>query len=245
MSFTIDALLLAAALAAGTINSIVGSGSMITFFALVSVGYSPVSANMVNAVGLWPGAVSGTVGYRRELPDRLAIRVLVLAALVGALCGGALLLTVPREWVKVAVPILVAVATILIAVQPRLSQLRRRPSSRLVLICGVFAAGLYGGFFLSGIGVVFLAVLGLLLPAGVQAVNATKMVLASVVNIVTAVLFAATAEVSWSAAALIAIGGIVGGLTGARLARALPEALLRGIVVAIGTITVGALIAMA
>jgi uncharacterized membrane protein YfcA len=236
----------AAGLGAGTINTVVGSGTLLTFPTLLAVGYSPLVANVSNTVGLVPGVAGGVYGYRAELRDqRSRLLRLGTASVLGGLAGGALLLARPDAF-RAVVPILVIAAALLMGVQPRLTRwLRARQEetdepreSRLLLPPLVFLTGVYGGYFGAAQGVVLLAVMGLLVDDDLQRLNATKNVLAGLVNGVAAVLFIAFSSVAWTAAGLIALGSVVGGLLGAVVARKIPAWLLRAIVVT-GGLTVG------
>ena len=236
------AVLLAGA-AAGAINVIVGSGTLVTFPVLLAVGYSPLVANVSNTIGLVPGSVAGAIGYRAELAGRR--RQLVQfgsASVAGAVLGAALLLTLPAGAFDVIVPVLVALAVILVAVQPLLADRlahHRPPAGRRagpVLLGAIFVIGVYGGYFGAAQGVMLLGVLGLALPEGLHEVNAVKNVLAGLANATAAVVFAFSAPVAWLPVALIAFGSAVGGTLGARIVRRLPASTLRGVVVVVGVV---------
>ena len=223
-----------------------GSGTLLTFPTLLAVGYSPLVANVSNTVGLVPGVASGVYGYRHELRGQRA-RLLRLgtASLLGGLTGGILLLARPSA-VRGIVPFLVIAAALLMGVQPLLTRrLRARlddtadpRESRLLLPPLAYLAGIYGGYFGAAQGVVLLALLGLLVDDHLQRLNATKNVLAGLVNGVAAVLFILFSHVAWLAAGLVALGSIVGGALGAVVARRIPAWLLRSVVV-VGGVTVG------
>lgn len=230
----------AAGLAAGTVNVIVGSGSLITFPTLLALGYPPVLANVSNTVGLVPGSVSATAAYRKELrgQHRRLIR-LGPASLAGAVVGAVLLLALPHSVFKAAVPVLIAVAAALMAVQPRVSaflesQSRRRAHGGAALSLGVFLTGIYGGYFGAAQGVILMALLAIFIDDDLQRLNGTKNALALVVNAVAGILFVATTNVSWSVAALIAGGSVIGGQVGGHIGRRLPAPVLRWVVVVVG-----------
>ena len=235
--------ILAAGFAAGTINTIVGSGSLLTFPALLALGYPPVVANVSNTVGLVPGSISGAIGYRREL--RGQVRRVVLLSVVGAaggLTGALLLLALPATSFERVVPFLVLGACALVALQPRLSRTvanRRSQTGRehpLPLLGGVFLTGIYGGYFGAAQGVILIALLGIFLTDDIQRLNGLKNVITAVVNGVAGVLFVLVAPVAWPPALLLAAGAIVGGQVGAVVARRLPPTALRGTIVVVGTI---------
>lgn len=232
----------AAGLAAGTVNTIVGSGSLITFPTLLAVGYPSVTANVSNNIGLVPGSASGVYGFRRELVGQQSrIRVLATASGLGGLLGGILLLTLPSSVFDAVVPILILVAVALMAVQPRLAAwiaTRRTEGARdvgLAPMAIVFASGIYGGYFGAAQGVILLAVLGVFVPDEMRRTNALKNVLAGTVNGIAAILFILFADVAWEAVVLIAMGAVVGGVIGARIGRWIPATLLRAAVVILGT----------
>jgi uncharacterized membrane protein YfcA len=235
---------LAAGMAAGTINTIVGSGTLITFPTLLALGYPPVVANVSNTVGLVPGSLSGAIGYRRELQGQLS-RLLRLGAgsLLGGLAGGILLLALPASAFDAIVPVLIGIGCVLVALQPWISsKVARRhdaPSHGSVWVwLGVFLAGIYGGYFGAAQGVLLVAIMGIGLDETMQRVNAAKNVLALLVNAVAAALFVVVAEIDWPAALLIAGGSIVGGQVGAGVGRRLPPLALRIVIVVVGAVAI-------
>ncbi|GAA1013859.1 UPF0721 transmembrane protein [Acrocarpospora pleiomorpha] len=231
----------AAGVGAGGINAVVGSGSLITFPTLLAVGYPPVVANVSNNIGLVPGGITSVLGYRAELQGQLE-RLLRLGAgsVMGALVGGLLLLWLPEQAFKVIVPVLIAVACVMVVAQPKLNVwlAERRPLAHPHggpwLWLGVFGAGVYGGYFGAAQGVVLIGLLGVFLDESLQRVNAAKNLLSLLVNASAAVLFVVIAEVDWTAVALIAVGSALGGFIGARVGRKLPAPLLRAVIVIVG-----------
>jgi uncharacterized protein len=231
----------AAGMAAGAINTIVGSGTLVTFPVLLAVGYSPVVANVSNTIGLVPGSVAGAIGYRRELRGQWGrAGRLAIASLLGGISGAVLLLVLPASAFKAIVPVFIALALVLIVAQPRLGRLvSERHSSpgfhgRGPVRGGVYVAGVYGGYFGAAQGILLLAILGLALPVDLQRINAIKNVLAGIVNLVAGVVFVIAADVAWGAALLIAAGATAGGHLGARYGRRLPDAVLRAVIVVVG-----------
>lgn len=232
----------AAGVAAGSINTVVGSGTLITFPVLLALGLPPLTANVSNTVGLAPGGISGVVGYRTELKGQgRRAATLAIASLAGGLAGAALLIAFPASAFRRAVPVLILVASVLVLVQPLVSRLvsrwRARPSSGSGgwgLRCGVFVVAIYGGYFGAAQGVVLMGMLPIALPENIQRLNALKNVLAMSANLAAAVLYAAVAPVSWPAAAAVAVGSIVGGQVGARLGMRMSPVVLRTVVVAVG-----------
>jgi len=231
----------AAGFGAGTVNTVVGSGTLITFPVLLAFGYAPVQANVSNTVGLVPGGLAGTHGYRAELEgQRRRSLLLGTMSFVGALIGAALLLTLPASAFKAIVPFFIASALVLIVLQPWLSrrlEARRRthrPHGGPWTAAALFATGVYGGYFGAGQGILLLAILGLALTDSLQRVNALKNVLATVTNLVAAVVFVFAADIAWDVALLIAVGAVAGGVLGAQLGRRLPPAAFRAVIVVVG-----------
>jgi uncharacterized membrane protein YfcA len=227
--------------AAGTINTVVGSGTLVTFPVLLAFGYAPVTANVSNTIGLVPGSVSGSIGYRRELAGqgRMAVR-LGLMSVLGGVTGAVLLLLLPASAFKDVVPVFIAAAVVLTVLQPRLN--RRLAghvatrSRRVVALTplAVYITGVYGGYFGAGQGILLLAIFGVMLPQSLQRSNALKNVLAGTVNGVAGVYFVFAAHVEWAPAAIIAVTSIVGAQIGARYGRRLHPNALRALIVVVG-----------
>ncbi|MFL6139921.1 MAG: sulfite exporter TauE/SafE family protein [Frankiaceae bacterium] len=238
------AAILAAGAGAGTINAIVGSGSLITFPTLVALGYNPLVANVSNNIGLFPGSVSGAVGYRRELTgQRRRLIVFSIVCAIGAALGAELLLALPPSVFKRVVPVLILLAMVLVLVQPWLSRRtvdRHGAGGRLgpVVILGMFLASIYGGYFGAAQGVIYIALLGIFLADHLQRVNALKNAVSAVVNGVAAVVFIVQAHPDWAVVALIAVGSTIGGQLGAHIGRRLPPVVLRAVIVAVGAIAI-------
>lgn len=239
--------IIAAGMAAGTMNAIVGSGSLITFPVLLLLGYPPLVANVTNTLGVVPGSISGSIGYRRELSGQRARAMpLILAALLGGITGAGFLLVLPASAFARIVPILILVAVVLIAIQPRLSAwvLERRArrghdgqhNGGPVLLAGVYLTGIYGGYFGAAQGVILIALLSILIDDDLQRLNGLKNVIAAVINSVAAIIFIVVAPVAWVPAILLAIGSTLGGLLGAVVGRRLSPFVLRGVIMLVGTI---------
>jgi len=234
--------LLAAGTAAGAINAVVGSGTLVTFPTLLAFGYPPVLANVSNNVGLVPGSVSGAWAYRRELAgQRSRVMRLAGASVTGGIIGAIALLELPESAFDAIVPVLILLAVALVLLQPRLSKLVARREGApahggVAVIVAVFATGIYGGYFGAAQGVLLMAFLGILIDEHMQRLNAVKNVLAGLVNAVAAIVFVLAGDVAWGAAAMIAVGSTAGGQVGGMYGRRLPPAALRGIIVAVGTV---------
>jgi uncharacterized membrane protein YfcA len=239
-----------AGLAAGTVNTVVGSGTLITFPILLAFGYSPVTANVSNTIGLVPGSVSGALGYRRELEGQRS-RALRLGActVTGGLTGAVLLLVLPASAFDAIVPAFIAAALALVVLQPRINRALARRDTRIAHEHGiltplaVFATGIYGGYFGAAQGILLLGILGVALPQDLQRTNAMKNVLAGLANGVAGLYFAFAADIAWAPAALIAAGSVVGGQLGATYGRRLSPALLRALIVVVGMTAIVRLLA--
>jgi uncharacterized protein len=246
--------ILGAGTAAGAVNAVVGSGSLITFPTLLAFGFPPIVANVSNNVGLVPGNVSGAIGYRRELAGQRTrlVRLGVIAA-AGSAGGAAALLSLPSSTFQVIVPVLILIACALVLVQPWLS--RKITASRArravppdtpeedreplspALGVGVLTSAAYGGYFGAAQGVLVIGLLGTFLDETMQRVNGAKNVLVAVVNGVAAIVYLIFAHVAWLVVLLIAAGSTVGGAVGARFGRQLPPLALRIFVVVIGVVS--------
>ena len=253
-----------AGLAAGGMNAVLGSGTLVTFPVLLAVGLPPVTATISNSVGLVPGNLTGAIGYRRELRGQRSLLLRLLpASVLGALTGAFLLLHLPASSFERIVPGLIALAVVLVVVQPALQRFlaRRREANatgtngsaanghigavRLAgLFTGAYATGSYGGYFSASQGVLQIGIFGLLLPEPLQRINALKNVLTTGVNAVAAVTYMIVAadRLDWTAAGLVATGSLVGGYTGAAVGRRLPSWALRAAIVVLGVVAIAVLV---
>ena len=239
-----------AGLGAGAINSLVGSGTLITFPTLIAFGVPPVTATMSNAIGLVAGGVSGTWGYRRELRGQWpTLRWQIPASICGALIGSWLLLHLPETVFETVVPVLLILALVLVVLQPQIQKwvLRRTggdsdgrigPVRMTLLVVGTFAVGIYGGYFTAAQGILLMGLFGALLTEHIQRQNATKNLLSLLVNIVAASAYILVAfdRIDWTVAALIAVGSLIGGYLGARFGRRMSPTVLRAVIVVVGLI---------
>jgi hypothetical protein len=241
-----------AGFAAGAINSLVGSGTLVTFPTLVTLGIPPVTATVSNAVGLVPGGVTGTWGYRAELTGqwhRLRWQIPALAA--GALIGVYLLLHLPATVFLRVVPVLLVFALILVVLGPRIQAYARRraeaagrsadhvsPRRMALLVFGTFLVGIYGGYFTAAQGILLVGLMGALLPEDLQRMNAAKNLLSLIVNVVAATgyILVAPQRINWMVVGLIAVGSLLGGWLGARYGRRLSPTALRVFIVIVGLI---------
>lgn len=242
-----------ATLTAGAVNAIAGGGTLISFPVLTAVGVPTVQANATNTVALCPGYLGGAAAQRGALvAERSTLVRRSIVAGVGGVVGSVLLLVVSDDAFRRVVPFLILLSCVLLAAQ---DPLRRRiagapnhsdamhssamePAPRIshLELVGIFGAALYGGFFGAGLGIMLIAVLGVLSHGPLNEVNAVKQVLAFVINTSAAVLLAFSGEVTWGFAAVMAPCGLLGGAVGGRLAGSIPPARLRVVVIAFGVV---------
>jgi len=240
-----------AAVAAGAVNALAGGGTLITFPTLTALGLPAVPANVTNTLAVAPGALGGLLAQRRELAGQgPRLTRLVPMALAGGLVGGALLLNTNDALFRQLVPWLILAASALLAVQePLRAWLLRRLAAfsaaggvahgrheETLATALVFFASIYGGYFGAGLGVIVLAVLGLVLHDALTRLNAAKQAIGFAANLAAALLFAVRGPVQWPAAAVMAVGAVAGGAIGGHLAGRVRAGTLRALVVAIGTI---------
>jgi len=234
------ALLAAATVLAAAVNAVAGGGSLVSFPALLALGYPALTANVTNTVGLLGGYAGTSAGYRVELGEqRERLAVLGVAGGAGALVGALLLTRSSPTLFRSIIPWLVLASCALLAIQPLVtSHLDRVRSSAdhqtAPLVSGVFVGGVYGAFFGAGLGVMLLALLGITMRDGLQRLNALKGLLSLQINVVAAIYFVFLGHVAWSAALTMLPAGLAGGLLGTALARRLNVTLLRAAAVALG-----------
>jgi uncharacterized protein len=246
-----------AGLWAGTINSVVGSGTLVTFPVLIALGLAPVTASMSNAMGLVAGGAAGAWGYRRELKGRgRQLLRLLPASLLGGITGAWLLLHLPEKVFHYAAPVLIVLALLMVVFQPRLQRwVRNREENpehalrdkhhSVLLVVLVFLAGVYGGYFVAAQGILLVAILGIFMTGTIQNANAMKNILVLGVNLIaaTSYLLFAFGRINWTVVAIIAVSSLVGGLVGSKVGRRLSPPVLRGVIFALGLVALGFMIA--
>lgn len=234
-----------AAVAGGFVNAIAGGGTLITFPMLTAVGVPPVIANVTNTVALCPGYIGGTFAQRRDLQGQgKRMRMLLPAGILGGITGGVLLLSTSDATFRKLIPYLILTAVILLAFQDRLRNAvmarmgghgRTHPHEAWSIPL-IYLAAIYGGYFGAGLGVMMLAILGLVLDDSLTRLNALKQSLSFVINIAAALFFLFSGKVLWTAAAVMSVGALAGGVLGGRVASRIQPALLRWIVIAVGLV---------
>lgn len=229
----------AAGIAAGTINTIVGSGTLVTFPTLLALGVPPVTANVSNTLGLVPGSASGALGYRRELRGQLhRFRWLAPATTLGGILGALLLFTLPSSAFKAIVPVLIGIGVLLVIIGPSVNRrLQARGATHghhRWLWPAMFGNGIYGGYFGAAQGVIMMALFTVGIEDDLQRLNALKNVLSALVNAVAAVVFLFSGLMDWRIAGLLAAGSLIGGQIGATIGRRLPPLVLRSVIVVVG-----------
>ncbi len=261
------ALIVLAGIGAGGINAVVGSGTLITFPVLVAFGVPPVVATMSNAVGLVPGNIASSFGYREELKGQWKrFAGFVPASLAGSLLGAYLLLHLPEDAFETIVPILLVLALIMVVGQPYLSRhlkaraLRRREQGHdlaeaadpdaargglstgkyILALVVIFLTAIYGGYFAAAQGIILVALLGLILTDDLQRLNGLKNVLVLVVNTVSATTYIIVGHdrINWTAVICVAVGSLIGGYLGARVGRKFSPGLLRTVIVVLGLVAI-------
>jgi uncharacterized membrane protein YfcA len=231
----------AAAVAGGGINALGGGGTLVTFPVLLGLGVPSVAANMTNTVALSVGHVGGTWAQRDGLQGQgTRLPKLLVAGAIGGLAGAILLKYTSDDRLRQLIPVLLGLATVLLALQPKLrtwlgrhAAAADRPDAAW-LVPAVAMGAVYGGYFGAGLGVMMLAMLGLGVHEPLNRSNVLKQLLAFVINFVAAVFFVFTGKVWWLLAGLMAVGSLLGGVLGGRVAGRLPPERFRIVVVAVG-----------
>ncbi len=233
-------LLVGAGLLGGAVNAVAGGGSLIVFPALLATGFGTVAANVTNSVAQWPGYLGSVLGFGAELKgQRARLLALTLSAVLGGTAGCVLLLTTPAAAFDAVVPVLVLLASLLLAVQPLIAK-RIAPvddgggAKRFPLYLAIFVSSVYGGYFGGALGVILIGVLALTIKDSLRRLNALKSALSLVVATVTVVAFGIFGPVDWLAVAVIAPSTLIGGYAGAKVARRLNDTVLRTCVVVFG-----------
>lgn len=234
------AALAGAGLAGGFVNAIAGGGSLIVFPVMVATGLGTVPANVTNSVALWPGYIGNVASLRDQIAEqwrseRRRLTLLGLLSVAGTVAGALLLLVTPAAAFDAVVPVLVVAATLLLGFGPRIkAKLGHGVSRDGALGAAVTFAGVYGGYFGGGLGVILLAVLGLTHAGGIRVQNALKALLQIVVSTAALLVFVVGGPIDWTVAAVVAPAALVGGFVGGKLTRVISEAWLRRVVVVFG-----------
>ncbi|MGN7148344.1 sulfite exporter TauE/SafE family protein [Arthrobacter sp. SAFR-179] len=246
-----------AGLWAGTINAVVGSGTLVTFPVLIALGVAPVVASMSNAMGLVAGTAAGAFGYRRELAGRgRQVLRLLPASVLGGVSGAWLLLHLPEKVFHYVAPVLLVLALLMVVFQPRLQDwVRNREANPehavrdkrhgILLVVLVYLAGVYGGYFVAAQGILLVGILGVFLTGTIQNANAMKNILVLGVNMVAAIsyLLFAFDRINWLVVLLIAVSSTIGGILGSKVGRKLSPRVLRAVIFSLGIVALAVMIA--
>jgi uncharacterized protein len=246
-----------AGLWAGTINAVVGSGTLVTFPVLIALGVAPVVASMSNAMGLVAGTAAGAFGYRRELAGRgRQVLRLLPASVLGGVSGAWLLLHLPEKVFHYVAPVLLVLALLMVVFQPKLQDwVRNREANPehavrdkrhgILLVVLVYLAGVYGGYFVAAQGILLVGILGVFLTGTIQNANAMKNILVLGVNMVAAIsyLLFAFDRINWLVVLLIAVSSTIGGILGSKVGRKLSPRVLRAVIFSLGIVALAVMIA--
>ncbi|MBP2330734.1 putative membrane protein YfcA [Kibdelosporangium banguiense] len=241
----VDLLLVAAVgLVAGAINGIAGAGALLTFPVFLALGLTPLQANVCNSIGVVPGNIGASISFRRELrAQKPLLRKVIPVAAVGSLIGGALLFVLPERVFTYLVPGLLGLGAVLVLLQPLIARkLKSAQAHRGPLRSSIFGTAIYGGYFGTGVGVIFFALLGLFAKGTTHEMNAVKAVLQALANGVAGILFCFVAPVHWPVTVVFGITTAIAGPIGAYLSRRIPPAPLRYV---IGTLGLAAAVKLA
>jgi uncharacterized protein len=228
------ALLFSAGVIGGTLNSIAGGGSFITFPALVFAGVPTIAANATNTIVVWPAGVASSIAYRRELElPRLTLVALSAASLVGGVAGAMLLLRTEEKTFARMIPWLLLVASTLFTFGGGLAARLPARAGRFALPVATVAQlviSVYGGYFGAGMGFMMLAMMTLLGIKNIHTMNAARSVLGTFINGVAVVAFILARAVDWARGAVMVVGATAGAYAAAAIARRTDPKWIRRIV---------------
>jgi len=231
-------LLVGAAFVAGVMNAVAGGGSFLTFPALVFAGIPSVMANATSTVALFPASLAAAWAYRHDFPriEGLRASTLLAISLAGGIVGALLLIFTPERTFDSIVPWLLLAATTLFATNRRLIPWLKRNVHTGPRWLGVvqFAIAIYGGYFGGAVGIMMLALFGLLGVSQIHAANALKTLLSGALNAVAVVCFISAGKVDWLPAAIMVVSAVAGGYAGARVARGMNPEHIRTSIIVIG-----------
>jgi uncharacterized membrane protein YfcA len=229
----------------GTLNSVAGGGSFLSFPSLYFTGVPPVNANATSTIALWPGSLASVSAYRKELARQSRGFVLWFGAisLIGGLLGAVLLLRTPQSTFTQILPFLLLAATLLFAFSRNITralrgkgnaQTKRTLGNTLALSILQLITAIYGGYFGGGIGIMMLAVLGVMGMEDIHEMNCLKTLFQSSINGIAVITFILAGAIYWPQAVIMIVGAIVGGYGGASIARKLPQYYIRVFVILVG-----------
>ena len=235
---------------AGVLNAVAGGGSFISFPAMLSMKILPVQANATNTVALWPGQLTSIAAYRQDIRKNLRLAwPMGLAGLIGGTAGALVLLNTPQMTFLHLVPWLLLISASIFAFSgpvsrwlARLSAARRQgsldaaphPPRRISVFLATMAVCFYIGYFGAGAGFLLITVLSLFGFEDLHEINALKVVSTTMANGIAVIIFAVSNKVVWPYCLVAMVVCAIGGYSSARLARRVPQAVLRGLVIFIG-----------
>lgn len=245
MSVFNEILIFLAAVTAGFINAMAGGGTLVSFPVLLAVGISPIVANVTNTVALVPGTIGGMWAQRKDfVSQRARLMKLLPVSILGGIAGGLLILNTREDAFRSLLPFLILLATLLLAAQvwiknrviSRIGHAHTEHRNPAVMMGMVFMAAVYGGYFGAGLGVILMAILGLVTDENITRLNFLKQALGFVINLAAAIYFAFSGKVDWMVAFIMIFGSLLGGWIGGKLAGKMKPEILRWIVVTAGLI---------
>lgn len=245
MEFVNDFIILIAALCAGFVNALAGGGTLITFPVLLSLGIAPVTANITNTVALVPGTIGGIIGQRNDFKTQKSLLIKLLpTAILGGITGGIIILTTDEKIFSFLIPYLILIATLLLAFQAKIKKVFQAEKNndtsiiknKITLHFPVFVASIYGGYFGAGLGVILMAILGLLINENITKLNFLKQALAFSINLAASIYFVFSGNIDWLICSIMIFGSISGGLLGGKLAGIINPEQLKVVVIAAGFI---------
>ncbi|MFZ4548283.1 MAG: sulfite exporter TauE/SafE family protein [Bacteroidales bacterium] len=232
-----------AAVAAGFVNAIAGGGTLISFPVLIAIGIPPIAANITNTIALCPGYFGGVMAQRKDLfSQKKRLFIMLPVGILGGIAGGLLLLKTSENSFRSLIPYLILLSALLLSFQPflkklveaRLQKSIHHKTKEALILFVIFLAAIYGGYFGAGLGVILLAVLGLMIDDSLVKLNALKQFISLSVNVSAAIYFSFSDQVNWPVVAAMVFGSVLGGNIGGRTATLVKPGILRWVVVGIG-----------
>jgi uncharacterized membrane protein YfcA len=234
----------AAGLVAGAMNALAGGGSFVSLPALIAAGVPPVLANTSSTVALYPGGMASAWAYREGLAGvgGVGLRPLLTVTLLGGIAGAFLLLSTPTRAFNAVLPWLLLIASIALAFGRRLGDWMRtrwRVGTGVVL-CLQFGLGVYGGYFGGAVGIMMMAMWGLLGVRDIKTMQPPRTLMVTAANTMAVLIFIFAGAVQWRETLVMLVAAIFGGYGGALLGKRIPAPIVRA-----GTLLLTAFITVA